>query len=151
MLTSVISSVSFGFGHIYWRNPQWKTSFFVQWFHFHVLTYMTCTWNFSSHAITPIVTLEQLRYLLLILFETLIWFIVHGIMIFNGMNGKLFQKWLKSRWRRKICKVHLKPYPCDWTTRELTISTTAYIREILLANVSLYVVSFFDIWKILHE
>ena len=28
---------------------------------------------------------------------------------------------------------------------------TAYITEILLANVSLYVVSFFDIWKILHE
>ena len=20
-----------GFGHIYWRNPEWKTSFFVQW------------------------------------------------------------------------------------------------------------------------
>ena len=20
-----------GFGHIYWRNPYWKTSFFVQW------------------------------------------------------------------------------------------------------------------------
>ena len=26
------STVSCGFGHIYWRNPQWKTSFFVQWF-----------------------------------------------------------------------------------------------------------------------
>ena len=25
------SAVSCGFGHIYWRNPQWKTSFFVQW------------------------------------------------------------------------------------------------------------------------
>ena len=25
------SLVSCGFGHIYWRNPQWKTSFFVQW------------------------------------------------------------------------------------------------------------------------
>ena len=24
-------TVSCGFGHIYWRNPQWKTSFFVQW------------------------------------------------------------------------------------------------------------------------
>ena len=23
------STVSCGFGHIYWRNPQWKTSFFV--------------------------------------------------------------------------------------------------------------------------
>ena len=23
--------VSRGFGHMYWRNPQWKTSFFVQW------------------------------------------------------------------------------------------------------------------------
>ena len=22
---------SWGFGHVYWRNPQWKTSFFVQW------------------------------------------------------------------------------------------------------------------------
>ena len=28
------STVSFGFGHSYWRNPYWKTSFFVQcWFH----------------------------------------------------------------------------------------------------------------------
>ena len=25
------SAVSRGLGHIYWRNPQWKTSFFVQW------------------------------------------------------------------------------------------------------------------------
>ena len=25
------SAVSGGFGHIYWRNPYWKTSFFVQW------------------------------------------------------------------------------------------------------------------------
>ena len=25
------STVSCGFRHIYWRNPQWKTSFFVQW------------------------------------------------------------------------------------------------------------------------
>ena len=25
------SAVSYGFGHIYWRNPSWKTSFFVQW------------------------------------------------------------------------------------------------------------------------
>ena len=25
------SAVSCGFGHIYWRNPEWKTSFFVQW------------------------------------------------------------------------------------------------------------------------
>ena len=24
-------AVSCGFGHIYWTNPQWKTSFFVQW------------------------------------------------------------------------------------------------------------------------
>ena len=24
------SYVSFGFGNIYWRNPEWKTSFFVQ-------------------------------------------------------------------------------------------------------------------------
>ena len=24
-------AVSCGFGHIYWRNPLWKTSFFVQW------------------------------------------------------------------------------------------------------------------------
>ena len=24
------SAVSCGFGHIYWKNPQWKTSFFVQ-------------------------------------------------------------------------------------------------------------------------
>ena len=26
------SRVSCGFGHIYWRNPSWKTSFFVQTF-----------------------------------------------------------------------------------------------------------------------
>ena len=26
------SKVSCGFGHIYWRNPSWKTSFFVQTF-----------------------------------------------------------------------------------------------------------------------
>ena len=25
-----IPSVSCGFGHVYWRNPEWKTSFFVQ-------------------------------------------------------------------------------------------------------------------------
>ena len=25
------SSVSCGFGHIHWRNPSWKTLFFVQW------------------------------------------------------------------------------------------------------------------------
>ena len=25
------AAVSCGFGHIYWRNTQWKTSFFVQW------------------------------------------------------------------------------------------------------------------------
>ena len=25
------SAASCGFGHIYWRNPYWKTSFFVQW------------------------------------------------------------------------------------------------------------------------
>ena len=25
------NEVSCGFGHIYWRNPWWKTSFFVQW------------------------------------------------------------------------------------------------------------------------
>ena len=24
------STVSFGFGHIYWRNPKWKTLIFVQ-------------------------------------------------------------------------------------------------------------------------
>ena len=26
------SAVTCGFGHIYWRNSLWKTSFFVQWF-----------------------------------------------------------------------------------------------------------------------
>ena len=31
MVPLSISSVSCGFGHIYWRNPYWKTSFFVQW------------------------------------------------------------------------------------------------------------------------
>ena len=30
MVPLSISSVSCGFGHIYWRNPSWKTSFFVQ-------------------------------------------------------------------------------------------------------------------------
>ena len=25
------TAVSCGFGHIYWRNPEWKNSFFVQW------------------------------------------------------------------------------------------------------------------------
>ena len=25
------TAVSCGFGHIYWRNPQWKTSFLLQW------------------------------------------------------------------------------------------------------------------------
>ena len=25
------SAVSSGFGHIYWRSPKWKSSFFVQW------------------------------------------------------------------------------------------------------------------------
>ena len=25
-------AVSCGFGHIYWRNPQWKTSYFIQWY-----------------------------------------------------------------------------------------------------------------------
>ena len=25
------SAQNCGFGHIYWRNPKWKTSFFVQW------------------------------------------------------------------------------------------------------------------------
>ena len=28
------SAVSCGFGHIYWRNPLWKTSFFVQLYNF---------------------------------------------------------------------------------------------------------------------
>ena len=28
-----------GFGHIYWRNPEWKTSFFVQCLHFPVCRY----------------------------------------------------------------------------------------------------------------
>ena len=50
MLTSVISSVSFGFGHIYWRNPQWKTSFFCAMISFpcsniydlHVKFFFTC-------------------------------------------------------------------------------------------------------------
>ena len=27
------SAVSCGFGHIYWRNPKWKTSFFVHYMH----------------------------------------------------------------------------------------------------------------------
>ena len=26
------SAVSCGFDHIYWRNPQWKSSFFLQWY-----------------------------------------------------------------------------------------------------------------------
>ena len=25
------STISCGFGHIYWENPSWKTSFFMQW------------------------------------------------------------------------------------------------------------------------
>ena len=28
--SSPFSSISSGFGHIYWRNPSWNTSFFVQ-------------------------------------------------------------------------------------------------------------------------
>ena len=35
-----ISSVSCGFGHIYWRKPEWKTSFFVQCYH-HQFCYET--------------------------------------------------------------------------------------------------------------
>ena len=27
---NVVSAVSRRFGHIYWKNPEWKTSFFVQ-------------------------------------------------------------------------------------------------------------------------
>ena len=30
MIPCSLFSVSCGFGHIYWRNPYWKTSFFVQ-------------------------------------------------------------------------------------------------------------------------
>ena len=30
-LNVTISAVSYGFGHICWRHPQWKTSFLVQW------------------------------------------------------------------------------------------------------------------------
>ena len=26
-------SSKYGFGHVYWRNPSQKTSFFVQWFY----------------------------------------------------------------------------------------------------------------------
>ena len=29
-LLMAIFAGSYGFGHIYWRNPSWKTSFFVQ-------------------------------------------------------------------------------------------------------------------------
>ena len=34
------SAVPCGFSHIYWRNPLWKTSFFVQWFFFLLFFYM---------------------------------------------------------------------------------------------------------------
>ena len=36
------SAVCCGFGRIYWRNPQWKTSFFVQWRMFYdcVITFL---------------------------------------------------------------------------------------------------------------
>ena len=30
------SAVSYGFGYIYWRNPEWKTSLFVQWIFLHM-------------------------------------------------------------------------------------------------------------------
>ena len=33
MKFSIKDCFSKWFGHIYWRNPQWKTSFFVQWEH----------------------------------------------------------------------------------------------------------------------
>ena len=34
------TAVSCGFGHIYWRNPQWKTSFFAHW-----KISSTCAWQ----------------------------------------------------------------------------------------------------------
>ena len=41
-----ISAVSCRFGHIYWRNPKWKTSFFVQW---HNHQSGICTKNHDTH------------------------------------------------------------------------------------------------------
>ena len=49
------SAVSCGFGHIYWRNPYWKTSFFVQWqilkiVILKVLEIVVVTWILSSFS-----------------------------------------------------------------------------------------------------
>ena len=38
-----------GFGHIYWRNPQWKTSFFVQWIYCRI--YIFLQKDFEKHVI----------------------------------------------------------------------------------------------------
>ena len=44
------STVSCGFRHIYWRNPQWKTSFFVQWERINKeLKYEDLDWCSNSH------------------------------------------------------------------------------------------------------
>ena len=56
------SAVCCGFGHIYWRNPKWKTSFFVQctlftffdWFHpcgWIKLTQAQYIWVFSWNLV----------------------------------------------------------------------------------------------------
>ena len=42
------SAVSCGFGLIYWRNPCWKTSFFVRWFYFQFVIQVNCFTLFDT-------------------------------------------------------------------------------------------------------
>ena len=44
------SAGNWRFGHIYWRNPQWKTSFFVQW----ILSAVVRSWLEDQRHITGI-------------------------------------------------------------------------------------------------
>ena len=47
------SAVSCGFGHINWRNPKWKTSFFVQWYFLNVS--FSASKNYLQGSIFPVI------------------------------------------------------------------------------------------------
>ena len=78
------SVVSCRFGHIYWRNPKWKTSFFVQW-NFFVIQWKTVRVKVRSSHSKMLFKIGALKNVAIFTGKHLCW-----ILFFNKFAGHSF-------------------------------------------------------------
>ena len=99
-------AVSCGFGHIYWRNHQWKTSFFVQWYPTFFVAGFKFSWTFLRLPFSIFNKLYSASRDLLfanlfkLIFHNFAWNYLHVIYLYILKNVKISKQ--RTNWKNSF-------------------------------------------------